>query len=173
MKKKKSFFERLLSVKKLFITQGFTTMWLVWSLLAIVFVVDRLLKFWALRSCQEPVVLTSWLQCDLVMNRGVSFGLFHAHNKWVFGIVTIFVMALTSMIFEHARAQAQRGKSYIGELFIIAGSLSNLFDRFMYGGVIDFIIIGTPLGYWPAYNVADALIICGVALLIFTNYRES
>lgn len=147
--------------------------WCMWSVLGAVAIVDRLSKLWAIRSCQEPLSWTSWLQCDLVINRGVSFGLFHADNPWVFGVVTVFVMALTSIIAFHVIAQVRRGHSYVGELCIIIGSLSNILDRFIYDGVIDFIVLSTPWGFWPAYNIADALIVCGVALLIITHYRES
>jgi len=147
--------------------------WLLWGVFGAVAIIDRLLKLWAIRSCQEPLSLTSWLHCDLVMNRGVSFGLFHADNQWVFGVVTLFVMALTGLVAFHAITQARQGRSYVGELCIIVGSLSNIFDRFIYNGVIDFIVVQTPWGFWPAYNIADALIVCGVALLIITHYKES
>jgi lipoprotein signal peptidase len=147
--------------------------WFLWSALGAVAIIDRLLKLWAIGSCHESLSLTSWLQCDLVINRGVSFGLFHVDNPWIFGAVTVFVMSLTSMVLSHAIAQARQGRSYVGELCIIVGSLSNIIDRFIYKGVIDFIVVSTPWGFWPAYNIADALIVLGVALLIVTNYRES
>jgi signal peptidase II len=164
MNKKKYFFSGMF---------GCTSSWLVWVVLCASAIVDRLLKLWAIGSCKESFSLTPWLQCDLVVNRGVSFGLFHANNPWIFGAVTFFVMVLTGLVGFHAVIQARRGHSYVGELCIIVGSLSNLLDRFIYDGVIDFIVVSTPWGYWPAYNIADALIICGVALLIITNYRES
>lgn len=145
---------------------------MLWGALGLVALVDRLSKLWAIRSCQETVTVTSWLQCDLVINRGVSFGLFHADNQWVFGAVTLFVMALTVVVVLHAIMQARQGHTYFGELCITVGSVSNLLDRFIYHGVIDFIVVKTPWGYWPAYNVADALIVCGVAILILTHYRE-
>lgn len=143
-----------------------------WGLLALVMILDRMSKLWALRSCQETVTVTPWLQCDLVINRGVSFGLFHADNQWIFGAVTLLVIILTVVVALHAIMQARQGHSYFGELCIIGGSLSNVLDRFMYNGVIDFVVVKTPWGFWPAYNVADALIVCGVMILILTHYRE-
>lgn len=176
MNKKKCFFSYLGSYHKSSMpgsTSCYKNAWFLWSALGVVAIVDRLLKVWAIHSCHESISLTSWVQCDLVINRGVSFGLFHADNPWIFGVVTVFVMSLTSMVLSHAIAQARRGHSYVGELCIIVGSLSNLFDRFIYDGVIDFIVVKTPWGYWPAYNIADALIVLGVVLLILINYRES
>ena len=176
MSKKKCFLSPLFTCKNSPLvgsTSCCTSAWIIWATLGAVAIIDRLLKIWAIHSCQESVSLTSWVQCDLVINRGVSFGLFHADNPWIFGVVTVFVMSLTSMVLSHAIAQARKGHSYVGELCIIVGSLSNLLDRFIYDGVIDFIVVKTPLGFWPAYNIADALIVLGVVLLIVINYRES
>ena len=176
MSKKKCFLSPLFTCKKSLLvgsTSCCTSAWIIWATLGAVAIIDRLLKVWSIRSCQEPLPMTSWLQCDLVMNRGVSFGLFHAHNPLVFGAVTFFVMVLTGLVGFHAVMQARQGHSYVGELCIIVGSLSNLFDRFIYDGVIDFIVVKTPWGFWPAYNIADALIVLGVVLLIVINYRES
>ena len=147
--------------------------WLVWGGLCSIAIVDRLSKLWALRTCQESFSVTSWLHCDLVMNRGVSFGMFHADNPWVFGAVTLFVMVLTVVVVVHAVMQARKGYSYFGELCIIVGSLSNILDRFLYDGVVDFIVLSCRYGSWPAYNIADALIMFGVVFLIVSHYQES
>ncbi|NPV88601.1 signal peptidase II [Coprothermobacteraceae bacterium] len=40
------------------------------------------------------------------------------------------------------------------------GALGNLLDRLLYGGVIDFIRIGS----FPAFNIADSLIVLGISL---------
>lgn len=143
-----------------------------WSVLGILALIDRCTKFWALNFCQDTVSFTSWFQCDLVINRGVSFGLFHADNTLIFGAVTGSVIVWTCLVVYHAVLQARKGLWYGGELCIIVGSLSNLFDRFMYNGVIDFLVFSCPFGVWPAYNVADALIVCGVALLVLSTYKE-
>ncbi|MBN1258108.1 MAG: signal peptidase II [Planctomycetes bacterium] len=45
---------------------------------------------------------------------------------------------------------------------LIGGSIGNLLDRVRTGGVLDFI----HLGWWPTFNLADAAIVVGVAILI-------
>jgi lipoprotein signal peptidase len=47
---------------------------------------------------------------------------------------------------------------------IVSGTLGNLFDRLIFGGVRDFLYF-----YWfefPVFNVADCCLVCGVGLLI-------
>jgi lipoprotein signal peptidase len=53
------------------------------------------------------------------------------------------------------------------EVLILSASLSNLFDRIFYGGVLDFINIKVISGYsFPIGNLADILIVCSVTWLI-------
>ena len=47
---------------------------------------------------------------------------------------------------------------------ILGGTLGNGFDRIVYGTVTDFVNVH----FWPVFNVADAAISIGVALLIAT-----
>jgi signal peptidase II len=47
---------------------------------------------------------------------------------------------------------------------ILGGTLGNGFDRIVYGTVTDFMNVH----FWPVFNVADAAISIGVALLIAT-----
>lgn len=44
----------------------------------------------------------------------------------------------------------------------IGGALSNLIDRLVRGGVVDFIAIGP----WPSFNVADAGLVAGLGLVV-------
>lgn len=46
---------------------------------------------------------------------------------------------------------------------IIGGALSNLFDRIVYGYVIDYL----DFRVWPVFNVSDACITVGVVLILY------
>lgn len=49
--------------------------------------------------------------------------------------------------------------------FIIGGALGNFTDRLTQGGVIDFV----SCSFWPAFNLADALIVVGVIILLLVE----
>lgn len=58
--------------------------------------------------------------------------------------------------------------SYIlPKYLIVVGAVSNLFDRVIYGGVVDFIYL-----FDVAFNVADVFIVLGVTLLIIEIIYE-
>ena len=54
-------------------------------------------------------------------------------------------------------------------LFIIGGSLGNLFDRLYYTAVPDFIDFHINNIHWFIFNVADIFISIGVICLIFVE----
>jgi signal peptidase II len=45
----------------------------------------------------------------------------------------------------------------------LGGAGSNLLDRVMRGGVVDFI----DLGFWPVFNFADVAIVAGIVIAVF------
>ncbi len=50
---------------------------------------------------------------------------------------------------------------------LLAGILGNLTDRARLGYVVDFIVLHAGSYHWPTFNVADASITMGVALLAY------
>lgn len=62
-----------------------------------------------------------------------------------------------------------RSKNYlrlIGQLLLILGGISNLYDRLFYGYVIDF--ISTPLWPFSIFNLADMMVVAGIIILLLT-----
>ncbi|WP_339325388.1 signal peptidase II [Pararhodospirillum photometricum] len=49
---------------------------------------------------------------------------------------------------------------------VIGGALGNVIDRVLYGAVVDFLDVHGFGYHWPAFNLADAAISTGAALLI-------
>jgi len=59
-----------------------------------------------------------------------------------------------------------------GICLILAGGLSNLIDRFFWGGVVDFFTIG----FLPVFNLADLVINLGLLIMVgaqLTQFREA
>jgi signal peptidase II len=49
---------------------------------------------------------------------------------------------------------------------VVGGALGNAVDRLYLPGVADFLDFHLAGWHWPAFNVADSAIVCGVALII-------
>src|SRR5579863_239204 len=135
------------------------------GLAAVIFIVDRVTKMMALAYCAEDVCrINSFLSFELVFNRGISWGILHSASDLVFVLVSLIIAMVTALLCWSAYYNYVCGVPIVAEMLIIAGSIFNLIDRVIYGGVIDFIVLSYGNVSWPVFNIADAAIVLGVGM---------
>lgn len=70
------------------------------------------------------------------------------------------------------RLQAHEHWLALGLALVLGGALGNLFDRVVYGHVIDFILVHwQQRWYFPAFNLADSAITLGAILLALDMFK--
>ena len=144
-----------------------------YTLLAtIIFLIDRITKIEAFRWCINPWKINHYLSFDFVLNRGISWGFFHSDSLVIFWMITTIIGIITLAIAIYGIRQFLRGNSVVGPVLIVAGSTSNLIDRFYYNGVIDFILLSYKNYSWPLFNVADIAIVSGIFLMCIVGYKS-
>lgn len=144
------------------------TLWLIASAVFL-FVIDRLSKLWALSLGTEWVV-NNYLSYGLVFNRGINWGLFNSSASLQFTLLTIAIGIVITTLIIIIIGAVKEGKPIIGYILILTGAFSNFLDRIFYGGVIDFIVIWFGDWSWPAFNIADAAILLGIAFILKDNF---
>jgi signal peptidase II len=136
--------------------------------------IDRLSKFIAHKVMKAGVYeksITSWLSFGYTLNRGISWGILNTHSWWLTHTITAILVFINIIFVLYTVAQRRAGNSIVGETLVIIGGISNLIDRFVYGGVIDFIVLSYGNWQWPSFNIADSLIILGVIVMIYKEMR--
>ncbi len=147
--------------------------WLGYAALAsLVITLDRWSKLWAVVHCANPLLVNRYFSCALHFNRGISWGWFHSDDPHIFVLVSGVIGMITVGLAFYAFIRYEQKYSVVGETLILAGSLSNLFDRFYYKGVVDFIELSYQNWVWPSFNIADASIVMGVGILLWQNLKE-
>lgn len=139
--------------------------------LLLLIVVDRLTKLYALQL-KHPVTVVPFLQFSLQFNRGISFSLLN--NTTIFGYwaVTTAILCMVGYLLYYIWRQYGAGLFIVPELLVAVGAISNLCDRFIYRGVIDFIAISFGQYQFPVFNVADLLIVVGVFGMFFAEWYK-
>ncbi len=137
-----------------------------------IILLDRISKWYAMQQWQVPLHINQFLTFELAYNRGISWGMFHSSNDFVFVLVSIAIGVVTLIVASSAWIRFMNGQSIIGELLVVAGSVSNLIDRALYGGVVDFILLSYGDWSWPVFNFADMAIVLGVFVMIVEHYRS-
>ncbi len=104
-------------------------------------------------------ILKNVFHITLVQNTGIAFGLLRNRGNLSF-VFFVLGLVLFSIILLRGKTYSKVGK--ISLCLIISGALSNLFDRLVFGYVIDYL----DFRVWPVFNIADASITAGVALIV-------
>ena len=133
-----------------------------------IFIIDRATKLIMIRAAETNydlnILVTPFLNLNLIWNDGIAFGLFSFNEKVYYNLITFIIFAITLIIiFFMLRS---KGLEKIGFLMIIGGSMGNLFDRLYYSSVPDFIDFHYNNFHWFIFNVADIFISLGVIVLL-------
>ena len=56
---------------------------------------------------------------------------------------------------------------------IIGGALGNVADRMRFAAVTDFLDVYIGSWHWPAFNLADVAVVCGVGLILLSEFLGS
>ena len=134
---------------------------------------DRITKYVALSYCGHTQKVDSFISCYLSFNRGISCGIFHSDNELQFLVVSIIIAGITVALASYAAIRYLNHQLILGEILVLAGSCSNLVDRFIYGGVVDFILLSYGGWSFPVFNCADVCIVIGIGLMLFEQWGES
>lgn len=127
------------------------------------FLLDRLTKIFALNNLvNKKVVLFDNLNLILTWNRGVSWGFFSFNSSAAFYFLTFIIFFVIFLFLLHSFCLFKKGKNIFFEILIIIGAISNLLDRFLYEGVIDFLDFYVGNWHWPTFNLADVFVVIGV-----------
>lgn len=125
---------------------------------------------------REVVVLEDYWDFQYTRNPGAAFGLLadadESFREPFFNIVSLLAVILILVLLRGVPF----GKHFMfwGLTLIAAGAIGNYIDRLTYGYVIDFVVWKYTDEYrWPTFNVADALICVGVAMLVVEMIRDT
>ncbi|HZW60913.1 MAG TPA: signal peptidase II [Candidatus Babeliales bacterium] len=136
-----------------------------------IFLADRITKACAL-DITSSIPITKYIFLELIFNRGVSWGMFHSSNDLTFLMVSILIALIILGIGIYTVIRWMNNYNIVGEVMIIAGALSNMIDRIVYHGVIDFILISNGSWSFPVFNIADAAIVSGVFIMFIMSFNE-
>lgn len=112
----------------------------------------------------------SFFNVVMVWNQGISFGFFADQPAAANGIL---LAALCGIVIGFGIWMMRTPDHVIRFILaaIIGGALGNLWDRVRFGAVADFLDFHAFGWHYPAFNIADSLIVLGViALIVYETF---
>ena len=135
-------------------------------IIVVLFTIDQLLKYgfahfdWNVRG--------PYMSLQLAYNYGVAFSMFSFLAEYLKYIQLVMVSAGFIYLLKNKKVFDEY---YFPIALLFAGGLSNILDRFTYGGVVDYL-------YWhygfefAIFNLADIIINCAVAIIIYMQIKQ-
>jgi signal peptidase II len=138
----------------------------------VVVLLDALSKLLVIRALgpnsdqHSTQILSSLVELEYTENSGIAFGLLGDESAAVWVLVVLAVIGMTAVVWSALSGASLSMAIAIG--LVAGGGLANLVDRLVDGHVVDFI----SLWRWPSFNLADASITVGVAVLLALLLRQ-
>ena len=135
------------------------------SALITVFIIDQLIKAVFLNGFDWN---SSCISLNLTFNKGVAFSMFASLGPYL----KFIQIALIGGVFSYIFWEKKILKEYALALgLILGGGISNLLDRFLQEGVVDYV-------YWHCgfdfaiFNFADVMIDLGVVIILWMSFKN-
>jgi signal peptidase II len=144
------------------------------AIAAVVAVLDLLTKLAVLSSLApgERMPLTGFLNLVLVFNKGAAFSFLAAQPGWQTPLFAAIAIGASGFIAWLIWRQPEKTLFCSGLALILGGALGNLYDRLVYGHVVDFVDLHVAGWHWPAFNLADSGISVGAVILIIESFVQ-
>ncbi|CAM3587225.1 signal peptidase II [Parendozoicomonas haliclonae] len=141
----------------------------------LIFTLDQLTKFWfdANFSLYEQVpVIADFFSFTLAYNTGAAFSFLSSAGGWQrWFFIGIAVAVSVALVIWISRLEKDQKLQAAALTLILGGALGNLWDRAIFGHVIDFILVHYEQSwFFPAFNIADIGITMGAGLMILDMF---
>lgn len=153
-----------------FFQSGFRKTTALASAAAVVFyILDQITKEIIVRSVPSGSlipVIPDFFYITHVTNPGAAWGILSGRG-WL--LLAISFAAFAAIIFFLRHLSEGYPERIYALLAVCAGIAGNCTDRIFRGEVVDFLLFYIGRYQWPAFNVADMCISCGVILFVISS----
>lgn len=137
------------------------------SLFTVLFIIDQAVKYGFAHF--DWNVDGPYMSLQLAYNYGVAFSMFSFLDEYLKYIQLTIVLAGCIYLYKNKDVF---NDYYLPIALLFTGGLSNILDRFTYGGVVDYF-------YWhygfefAIFNLADVIINFAVAIIIYKQIKQA
>jgi len=112
----------------------------------------------------SAIELLPFLALYHTRNEGIAFSFLSGFHGWGLALISTLVLAFVSWLWWNT-PRARRVSQW-GFALVAGGAVGNLIDRVWLGYVVDYVLFHTPSWSFAVFNLADAFISVGAALIL-------
>lgn len=136
-----------------------------------VIALDQLTKYIVVKNMElgETIpLIENVFQLTSHRNMGAAFGILQNQRLLFILITVVVVVGIVISLYRVGRSQPRIS---LGLSLVLGGAIGNFIDRATTGQVVDF--LDFVLIHFPIFNIADAAITIGVAILLLDIFFDS
>lgn len=136
------------------------------AIIAVAVLSDQIIKYLVETGMdyQQQIDVLPFLALFRVHNNGIAFSMLSGLGDLALIALTLVVIGFVSYLWWST--VPGRWISRTGFALIIGGAIGNLIDRSIHGYVIDYVLFHLPSWSFAVFNLADAYISVGAALVV-------
>lgn len=142
---------------------------------ALVIVLDLLSKYWMSSHLEYgvSVPILPFFSLTLLHNTGAAFSFLAGESGWQRWFFIALATAISVVLVSWLGRIKKDAWLSCAIALVLGGALGNLFDRIMYGYVVDFLHFYWHDHHFPAFNLADSAITVGAIMMALDIFRKS
>jgi signal peptidase II len=121
-------------------------------------------------ALHEQIDLLPFLALYHTRNTGIAFSLLAGFGD--VGLVLVALVVIAVVLALAARTTSGQVLARAGFALVVGGAVGNLIDRVSFGYVIDYVLFHTPVWSFAIFNLADAFITVGAALVLLQEFVD-
>ncbi|MDE0789213.1 MAG: signal peptidase II [Woeseiaceae bacterium] len=158
-------------MRKLESSNASNARFVIWMIVAVVIVIADQLTKWAIVEwvpLYDKIPLNTFINLTHQKNSGAAFSFLADAGGWQRWFLAVLASTVSIVIAVWLWRLRNEGQNILtaGLTLVLGGAIGNLIDRILLGHVTDFIQVLFGSWAFPSFNVADASISVGAALLI-------
>ena len=137
----------------------------------VLFVIDLVTKILItnfMRVGDQIKIIPNFLSIMYVRNTGAAFSIL---ENSIFFFIIAGILVLIFIYLFLVRNKTLNMYLIICYSMLIGGIIGNLYDRIVYGYVVDFLSFNIFGYYFPVFNIADSFIVISIILLIINELK--
>ena len=138
---------------------------------------DQISKFWiraVIKKNTSSPIIGDYFTLRNVENDGAFLGMGGDLNPTLklFLLLIIPAGVLLFVLFYMFKEKTMDKLSLIGFSCVVGGGIANVFDRFVYGSVTDFLFIDLGFVRTGIFNIADLSVTTGMILILWASLKQ-
>jgi signal peptidase II len=144
------------------------------SLSVLVIIADLATKYFATANLEYavPVPVFPSFNFTLLHNTGAAFSFLATESGWQRWFFIVLATGVSLALVKWLSTLQKDPWVAMAVALILGGAIGNLYDRVTLGYVVDFLHFYWHNYHFPAFNIADAAISIGAAMMILDIFRR-